>query len=471
MTPTLLVLLPVFLSNAEATVPRPVMGIVRFESRDPSSGGGWVGSYLTEALAVRLRRLYQWRWADADRLARAAGAEKTKPGEGRNRAWGARVGQAAGVDLLAFGVFDPVGSRVDVTMRLVRVKGEESLGGVSVDGRVAKLPDVVSRLADAVVAGVGLKLDAAQQRTLRRPLSLVGAAREWFGRGLVLERDPERVKDAMEAYARALALDDRLAEAHYRLGLAYRRTGQAQRSLAHLQAAVRLGLQQPHHLVALGEGLASAGRTVSAFVRLKQAVTTDPLLAEAYAQLGHVYLQQARHEEAETALRRAIELDPRAARPYCDLGNLLFVKGRTDEAEACYRSAIERDPRRVEALNNLGIVYQQQGRAAEAEKQFQTAIAVDPRGAHGYHNMARLLCAGNRFAEAVPPARRACELAPTDARVWLTLGQTLLGGGAVPESLPAFQKAVALDRTELVAPQARVYIERIRQNHPELFRK
>jgi len=350
------------------------------------------------------------------------------------------------------------------------VKGEEGLGSVSVNGRLTEMRTVITRLTEAVVAGLHLKLDAAQQRVIRRPISLISQAIEWFGRGVALEGDPKRQREAAAAYLRAVSLDNTLAEAHYRLGLLYRRAGEASGSIDHLQTAVRLGGQQPHHLVALADGLAGAGRHVAAYVRLNQALETDPLCADAYALLGHLYLSQGRHREAEPVLRQATELDPRPVQPWCDLGNLLFVTGHLKEAAASYRSALQGDPGHVQAMNNLGMVYLEQGRFDEAEKQFTAAVAAAPNGAHGHHNMARLRSAQRRCAEAVPHARRACKLAANDARMWLTLGQTLARAGALPEAVPALQKAVVLDRTDLIARQARLQLERIRQAQPDLFR-
>ena len=91
MTATLMLLAPAVLMGAPAPAPRPVMGIVPFESRTRPSGPGWVGAVLTEALGVRLERLHRWRRADPARVAGAALHEKAEPGGARKRRWGVRT--------------------------------------------------------------------------------------------------------------------------------------------------------------------------------------------------------------------------------------------------------------------------------------------------------------------------------------------------------------------------------------------
>ena len=100
-------------------------------------------------------------------------------------------------------------------------------------------------------------------------LSFLGTAHDRLG-----EREP-----AIEAFRRAIALDEFYAEAYLNLGIL----------------------------------LAGDGENEEAEVLLRKATQLDPNSHRAHGSLGAVLLQLGKHSEANEELRRAIEIDPNDA--------------------------------------------------------------------------------------------------------------------------------------------------------------
>ncbi|XP_041674326.1 UDP-N-acetylglucosamine--peptide N-acetylglucosaminyltransferase 110 kDa subunit isoform X4 [Drosophila eugracilis] len=155
------------------------------------------------------------------------------------------------------------------------------------------------------------------------------------------------------------------------------------------------------------------------------AIKQNPLLAEAYSNLGNVYKERGQLQEALDNYRRAVRLKPDfidgyinlaaalvAARDmesavqayitalqynpelYCvrsDLGNLLKALGRLEEAKACYLKAIETCPGFAVAWSNLGCVFNAQGEIWLAIHHFEKAVTLDPNFLDAYINLGNVL--------------------------------------------------------------------------------
>ncbi|KAG8038123.1 hypothetical protein G9C98_006448 [Cotesia typhae] len=155
------------------------------------------------------------------------------------------------------------------------------------------------------------------------------------------------------------------------------------------------------------------------------AIKQNPLLAEAYSNLGNVYKERGQLQEALENYRHAVRLKPdfidgyinlaaalvaagdmeQAVQAYVtalqynpdlycvrsDLGNLLKALARLDEAKACYLKAIETRPDFAVAWSNLGCVFNAQGEIWLAIHHFEKAVALDPNFLDAYINLGNVL--------------------------------------------------------------------------------
>jgi Flp pilus assembly protein TadD len=152
----------------------------------------------------------------------------------------------------------------------------------------------------------------------------------------------------------ALAVDPRLAEAHYGLGLAHQDQGRLQEARTCLQEAVRV----------------------------------KPDFANAYATLGNVLTELGELEAALASSRTALRFDPRLARPYALMASILGGRMPDDDLEAM-RRLIETPDLAEDQRSGL---------------HFGLARVLDDRGA--YDQVAEHLRCGNAEHLAVLQKRR-----------------------------------------------------------------
>jgi tetratricopeptide (TPR) repeat protein len=207
------------------------------------------------------------------------------------------------------------------------------------------------------------------------------AASAWLERGrlLLVLGDAGR---AQESSRRAVALDDRSAEAHSALGVAYLASGQVQPALEQLEAAARLAPEQPERLT----------------------------------NLGTVYMLRGRVMEAIATYERALALAPDDARTHGDLGAAHLANNRPDLALPHLSRATALAPDRATFLTNLGYAYQKQGLLDKAVESQRRAIALDPKLGSAWINLGNALAELGQYEAAREALRRAESLDPSDPR-------------------------------------------------------
>jgi len=208
------------------------------------------------------------------------------------------------------------------------------------------------------------------------------------------------------------------------------------------------------------------------------AIKQNPLLAEAYSNLGNVYKEKGQLQEALDNYRHAVRLKPdfidgyinlAAAlvaagdmegavqayvsslqyNPdlYCvrsDLGNLLKALGRLDEAKACYLKAIETRPDFAVAWSNLGCVFNAQGEIWLAIHHFEKAVALDPNFLDAYINLGNVLKEARIFDRAVAAYLRALNLSPSHAVVHGNLACVYYEQGLIDLAVDTYRRAIEL---------------------------
>jgi len=186
--------------------------------------------------------------------------------------------------------------------------------------------------------------------------------------GLSAAEAPQRcMPTAAEAAAKALALDDSLAEAHASLaavkscyGWDHAGAQQGyQRSIA-LDPSYATAF---HWLGLLGQ--AAFGRFAVAIDSLEQAIELDPLSPPIIADASLVSAFREDLDASAMYSRRTLELDPNFHRPYWFLGLSQGWNGDFPEAEASLKQGLERCPGaafRTRLLGALGFVYGRWGK-------------------------------------------------------------------------------------------------------------
>ncbi len=138
------------------------------------------------------------------------------------------------------------------------------------------------------------------------------------------------------------------------LGVVFMQTGRVKESLAPMQSAVKLSLQDAEAHYNLGCTLTELGRLGEAEASYRQAIALRPDFAKAYNNLGNMLQKEGRLAEAESICRRAIAIKPDYAEAHNNLGVTLRYLGRLDDAILSYICAINLKADYSGAYVNLG---------------------------------------------------------------------------------------------------------------------
>lgn len=232
-------------------------------------------------------------------------------------------------------------------------------------------------------------------------------------------RDPQHLQPALDAAAKALAIDRNLASVHVTLGRLYTET-----------AKVDLATQE-----------------------LNEALRLEPRNAEAHHGLAELYYRQGRLADVEPELHKAIDLAPNDWRFHDELSGLYSRTGRMGEALAAQQEAVRLSPDNPRAISNLGYALRRNNRIREAVDAYRKSIAIEP-GYVSYSNLGVVFAELGQFPEAVEAHRKAVELNPTTHSTWGNLAVALSQiPGREAEAAEPLKKAIA-------------FAEELRQNDP-----
>ncbi len=184
---------------------------------------------------------------------------------------------------------------------------------------------------------------------------------------------------AVELFERALAINDRTAEYHYNIALAWRALDRADKVAAHLEKAVALRNDYPL----------------------------------AHLNLGNVRHQQGRLADAAAAYERALALNPTLIAARFNLGNVLAEQRRWDAAIACYKQVLAAEPNHAEAHGGLGSALTDLGRPRDAIAHLERAIALRPDLGGAYESIAKAYLSAGEMQLALLAVSRALALKET----------------------------------------------------------
>jgi len=213
---------------------------------------------------------------------------------------------------------------------------------------------------------------------------------------------------AKAAAKKALALDDKSAEAHTSLEYVLENYDfDVEQSLKEFERAIQLNpnYATAHHWVANGV-LSALGQFDRAITEGKRAAELDPLSLIINANLGEDYFYARRYDDAIAQLRKTLEMDPRFYYTHWNLGEVLQLTGQLNEAIAEYRKAVElNDDPYVLAV--LGQAYARKGQREEAQKILSRLTEeAKSRYAHAYSFALIYLALGDK-ARAIDEMERA----------------------------------------------------------------
>jgi TolB-like protein/Tfp pilus assembly protein PilF len=278
-----------------------------------------------------------------------------------------QIGEELDVTTILEGTVQRAGDRVRITAQLIDARTDEHLWADTYDRNLDDIFAIQSEVAERIAGSLKATLTPAEKKRLEsRPTENVEAY-EWYlkGRDVLAKRTETSLRQAIELFRKAVAMDPAFALAWAGLADAY---------------ALLLSYSSTPIVQADSDARAAA----------EKALVLDPGLGEAHASLGLVANNRWEWKEAEREYLKALELNPAYASAHHWYGNLLTNLGRHDEGVRYLERALELDPLSLPIHNGLAIAHLNARHFDKAIEILRKVIAIDPGYVFAVMNLAEI---------------------------------------------------------------------------------
>jgi len=189
---------------------------------------------------------------------------------------------------------------------------------------------------------------------------------------------------AKEAVAKALELDDRLAEAHTSLAHLKMHDYDWEGAEEEFKRSIELNPSYATAYHWYGGLLSAVGRTEEAVITMEKARDLDPISLPIHTDLGLTYYFAREYDRAVEQYKKALELDPHFTRAYITLSSALALTGNYAEALPAVEKAIALTGDRTKVAY-LGRIYALTGdrkKALEAVEELKELSKKRPVSPH-----------------------------------------------------------------------------------------
>ncbi|MGC1416910.1 MAG: FG-GAP-like repeat-containing protein [Candidatus Acidiferrum sp.] len=191
-----------------------------------------------------------------------------------------------------------------------------------------------------------------------------------------------------------------------------------------------------------GVAMFQRGYLDQAAASFQQVIAAKPQDAEAYYNLGTLYLRKNSLADARRYLEQTLKLRPEYAEAWNNLGMIAGQEGQADEAIRDFQKCLELRPDYVIALLNLGNLYRRQGADEEAEKLLNRALEIEPDNPEANYSLGMLYARQQQLDRASSFLQKAVELRPDYPDALNNLGVLLVREQNLPEAKEKFETCI-----------------------------
>lgn len=275
--------------------------------------------------------------------------------------------------------------------------------------------------------------EKAKQNKDARAAALAGLGKTALAAG--------QYREAVDDLEEALKLWPNASQLRHPLAMAYRGLGdtaKAQENLArHVVKGAEPGIVDPivdemssrvvvsRVLLRRGQQYGRAGRFDLAEQAYRAAVASDPVSAEARANLGISLANLGKVQEAREQLAESVRLDDSNALAHFSLAVVYDRLGEDQHARGQYLAALRHDPSHVEALVYVADLLMRTGEPGQAAAQYRRALKAYGHSIRIEHSLAMALVKAGRHAEARKVLEQALAAEPNNPEVVNSLARLL----------------------------------------------
>jgi TolB-like protein/cytochrome c-type biogenesis protein CcmH/NrfG len=297
------------------------------------------------------------------------------------------IGRRLGVAYVVEGSVRRQGDRVRIVAKLVQVRDQTQLWSGSFDGSLRDILALQSDVARRIAGALSVELSPAARATGRSAATIPRAYDAYLaGRASFYLASEEGWRKAVEHYEQAVALDPEFALAHAAIASGYTTLalwGTTPPSDARARAveavararALEPDLAEVHSTLAVIE-MFFEWQWADAEREFHRAIALNPSDGEVYHWYAHYLLFVGRPGEAVEAFGEARRFDPLSAfHPTCLAGHFVAM-GELDRAEVLLRKALDQAPESPLAHHYLGWLHERRGNIADAVSSWEEAARI-----------------------------------------------------------------------------------------------
>jgi serine/threonine protein kinase/Tfp pilus assembly protein PilF len=371
---------------------------------------------------------------------------------GANSAREAR--QALGATLAVSGSLHRYGDSLEMMINLIDAEQERQLRSSTFKNSLAH----ISSFQDSALFIIARMLEIQLRPNDKSFLSAGGTASPeayyYYLEGVSCMQRTEKtecIDSAIELYQQSITMDNEYALGYAELGKAYWRKFQTQKEPEWLELArvncmraIALNEKLPQAHVTLGLIYTDSGMPDSAVEIFERALHLDSSNYLAYRGLAEAYRSMNRLEMAETTYLKEIKARPDYWGGYYGLAWFYIGQGRKQDALWQVQKILDLEPIGFHIWNNLGALYYYLGLYDDARRMWEHSLELDSNyGA--YSNLGALNYLEMHYTDAAAMYENALRLNDQDYKVWINLaGVYNKMDGRKHESQNTYQRAIRM---------------------------
>ncbi len=355
------------------------IAILPFRPLDPKPEDEYLGLGMTDALITRLSNLHKI-------IVRPVGAVRKYATVDDPIA----AGRQLAVQSVLEGSIQRSGDRTRVTVRLLRVADGELLWGDEFDEKFTDMFSVEDSISQKVANALTINLSGEEQRQLLRPFTENNDAYQLYMKGRFFwnKRTVDGVKKSIDYFQQAILADSNYAIAYVGLADSYTLAGSYGYIILPPREAMPKAEAAAAKALAIDDSLAEAHASLGyikftydwdwagAEQEFKRAIALNPGYDNAHHWYSHELMALGRTDEATAEARRALELSPSDTVMNEHMGWTYLMARDYDRTIQSARRAIEMDPNFLLAHRVLGLAYQYKGLHDEATAEFTRGVEL-----------------------------------------------------------------------------------------------
>ncbi len=280
------------------------------------------------------------------------------------------------------------GDELSISVELVNTRDNSLIWGNQYRSRIEDIFDVQEEISNSIIDNLRLRLTGEEQERVAKRHTENTLAFEAYYRGRYFwnRRTETDLQRAVGYFSRAIELDPNYALAY--TGLANSYLLLPEYGTLHPKEGYPKAKQAAMRALAIDNKLAEAHVTLAQLKKrfdydwpgaereYKRAIELDPGYATAHHWYAYDLMCMARHEEAIREIERAYELDPLSLVINRNLGQVYYRAGLYSKAMEALNKTLELDPGFSYTHFHIGSIHLQNGRYEEALAEFQKEMEL-----------------------------------------------------------------------------------------------